>query len=65
MIKITQNLLDQIILQAKQSPRKRINYNLHTSDDAMLQRLLNALEPGTYIRPHKHETPPKHEVFTV
>ena len=65
MIKITQKLLDQIILQAKQSPRKRINYNLHTSDDALLQRLLNALEPGTYIRPHKHETPPKHEVFTV
>ena len=31
-----------------------MNYNFHPKLDDPVQRLLNALEPGTYIRPHKH-----------
>ena len=31
----------------------------------MLQRLINAMEPGTYVHPHKHEHPDKREVFLV
>ena len=27
--------------------------------------MLNALEPGTYTRPHKHRTPDKTEVFII
>ena len=27
--------------------------------------MLNALEPGTYLQPHKHENPDKREVFIV
>ena len=27
--------------------------------------MLNAFEPGTYIQPHKHESPDKREVFIV
>jgi cupin fold WbuC family metalloprotein len=30
-----------------------------------INRMLNAFEPGTYIQPHKHETPDKREVFIV
>ena len=31
-----------------------MNYNFHESLDAPIHRLLNALEPGTYLPPHRH-----------
>ncbi len=51
---IDQTLLDQITAQAKASPRLRMNYNLHTSAESAVQRLLSALEPGTVIPVHRH-----------
>lgn len=65
MIQINHNLLKKTTLQAKESPRKRKNFNFHQSLDANIQRMLNALEPGTYVQPHKHENPDKVEVFIV
>lgn len=63
MIKITDTLLDEVIVKAKSSPRRRMNYNFHPELSDPVQRLLNALEPWTYIRPHKHET--KEESFVL
>ena len=63
MIKIDLNLLDQTSQKARISPRLRMNYNLHSGPEDTMQRMLNAMEPGTYIRPHKHEHPDKREVF--
>lgn len=54
MIKITGELLDQVTEKAKASPRLRMNHNFHAELNDPVQRLLNALEPWTYIRPHKH-----------
>lgn len=51
---ITEELLNETTLKAKASDRLRMNHNLHTSMDASVHRLLNALEPGTYIVPHRH-----------
>ena len=65
MIKINQERTGELTEQAKISPRKRKNYNLHKENSDTLQRLLNAMEPGTYIHPHKHENPDKREVFLV
>ena len=31
--------------------------------DDTLQRMINSMQPGTYLRPHKHEDPDKREVF--
>ena len=42
-----------------------MNHNLHQSYDEPCQRLLNAMEPGSYVRPHRHLTPPKPECFLV
>ena len=42
-------LLDDLEAKAKQSPRLRMNLNLHDSLDSKAQRLLNALLPGTVI----------------
>ena len=51
---ITQDSLDQIVLEAAISPRRRKNLNIHQDLAAPVQRLFNALEPGTYIRVHRH-----------
>ncbi len=65
MITITSDLLAGISEKARSSARKRANYNFHQSADDPLQRLINAVEPGTYVRPHKHENPDKREAFIV
>jgi len=63
--KITNHLLNEIIEEAKHSVRKRKNFNYHTSFDDPVNRLLNAIEPGSYVQPHKHENPDKREVFLL
>lgn len=52
---ITSQLLDTISTQAKESPRLRMNYNLHETLDAKVQRLFNAMEPGTVIPIQRHQ----------
>jgi cupin fold WbuC family metalloprotein len=65
MIRITDDLIEGISNQAKALERKRCNYNLHKSPDDTIQRFINALEPNTYIRPHKHEKPDKTEILVI
>ncbi|WP_010663183.1 WbuC family cupin fold metalloprotein [Marinilabilia salmonicolor] len=62
---IDQQLLDYLSGQADSLERKRKNLNFHFGDEDVLQRMLNAFEPGTYVRPHKHENPEKREVFIL
>jgi cupin fold WbuC family metalloprotein len=45
--------IDCIASQARQSPRLRQNYNFHDSAERV-QRFINILQPGTYVRPHRH-----------
>lgn len=40
-----------------------MNHNFHKEPADTLQRLLNAMEPYSYIQPHKHENPDKREAF--
>lgn len=56
-------LCRQLSLRARENPRRRQNLNLHTELEAPSQRLLNALEPGTYVRPHRHLSSPRAETF--
>lgn len=51
---LNNQLLDSITEQAKESPRLRMNYNLHNSPEAKAQRLFNAMEPDTVIPIHRH-----------
>ena len=50
--------------QAATVARKRINHNYHDLADSV-QRMLNAVEPDSYVRPHRHVTPPKTETFLI
>jgi len=63
MIRINEDFINQTSEQAKLSPRLRMNYNFHPRLDDPISRMLNAMEPGTYIQPHKHEDPDRFEVF--
>lgn len=51
---INPTLLDQLGRQAQQSPRQRANHNLHPQLDDPIQRLAIAMQPDTYVRPHRH-----------
>lgn len=62
---IDKALLDGLTAAAQESPRLRKNWNLHPEDAFPAHRLLNAMEPGSYIRPHRHLDPLKDETFMV
>ena len=49
---------------ARSRPRLRANRNVHRMEDPV-HRLLNAIEPGSYVRPHRHLDPPRTETVLV
>ena len=61
---ITQVEIEDLIFQAKKLPRKRNILRLHEHHEPV-QRMVNALIPGTYVTPHKHENPDKVELFCI
>ena len=58
---IDQALLAELAAEARQAPRQRKNFNFHPADDYPGHRLLNAIEPGSYVVPHRHLDPAKDE----
>ncbi len=62
---LTNDLLVQAQNYARSSSRLRVILPLHKSADDTLQRMLNAMEPGTYVQPHRHSSPPKAESIIV
>jgi cupin fold WbuC family metalloprotein len=55
--------LDSLTDQAEVSPRLRQHRNVHQSYQEASQRLFNAIEPGSYIRPHRHASDPREELL--
>lgn len=51
---IDDKLLDEVTRKAAESPRLRMNFNLHDSLDAKAQRLINVLLPSTILPIHRH-----------
>lgn len=51
--RLDQDLFDAVAAAASATPRRRLNHNLHAESD-LVQRFLNVLQPGTYVRPHRH-----------
>lgn len=59
------NQLNALVTQAEGSPRLRQHQNIHTGFDEPCQRLFNAIEPGSYIRPHRHLSVPREELLVA
>ena len=62
---IRQGLLEEISSRAKDSPRRRQNYNFHSAENDLSHRLLNAIEPDSYIQPHCHRDAAKDETLVA
>src|SRR5215210_8681697 len=62
MIPFSEDLLQEASSAARDNPRKRSIIRLHEHDEPV-QRMLNAIEPESYARPHKH--PNKPEAFVA
>jgi len=54
--------LERVRADARGNPRRRAIVRFHEHDEPV-QRMLNAVEPDSYVRPHRHESPDKTEVF--
>ncbi len=65
LVELTENLIDAAIFGSRESPRKRIILPFHDGADNTLHRMLNAIQPGSYIRPHRHFDPPKDESLVL
>ncbi len=53
LVRLDQALFNAVAAEARRSPRLRRNHNLHAEAEPV-QRFLNVLQPGTYVRPHRH-----------
>lgn len=65
MIVIDDVCLAGLSNEARNSTRLRKNYNYHELLSDPINRMLNAIEPGSYVQPHKHENPDKREAFII
>ena len=62
---IDRDFLERVSSQANASPRRRRNHNFHVSETDTCNRLLNAIEPDSYIQPHCHHEAVKDETLIV
>ncbi|UCV18457.1 WbuC family cupin fold metalloprotein [Ferribacterium limneticum] len=62
---IDRALLASLTAEAEQAPRLRKNRNFHPGDAYPAHRLLIAIEPGSYVAPHRHLNPDKDETLLV
>ena len=56
---------DNLTVQARDNWRQRQHRNIHQSYQEPCQRLFNAIEPSSYIRPHRHATEPSDELLVA
>jgi cupin fold WbuC family metalloprotein len=61
----TSEQLDELSRRAASSARRRLNHNLHPTLDDPIQRFFNCVEPGSYVRPHRHSDPARWELFVA
>jgi cupin fold WbuC family metalloprotein len=62
---VTTDIIQAKSRDAKSNSRKREILALQRGPSDSLQRMLNAIEPGSYVRPHRHHAPPKPESLVL
>ncbi len=61
---LDENLIKNLIKEAQNSSRKRTIFRFHRRKE-LVQRMVNVIEPESYVPPHKHEKPDKVEAFVI
>src|SRR5450432_849136 len=62
---ISRDGLERTVEASRLSARKRMIQPFHRTEHAGLHRMFNAVQPGSYIAPHRHLDPPKDESWIV
>lgn len=62
---IDDHLMAEVASQAREAVRLRINYNFHRTTDEPVNRLLNAMNRGSYLPVHRHLSPDRCESSIV
>ncbi len=62
---LSKDLLEGAITASHSNPRRRIVQPFHRTEEATLHRMFNAVQPDSYIPPHRHSNPPKDESWIV
>ena len=60
---IEDRLLDAASARARAGARRRHMHNFHRDAAEPIQRMLNALEPESYVQPHRHRPGSEVEIF--
>ncbi len=60
---IEDRLLDTASALARSGARRRHMHNFHRDSAEPIQRMLNALEPESYVQPHRHRPGSDVEIF--
>jgi cupin fold WbuC family metalloprotein len=63
VFRLDEDLIRKGCRAAAESPRQRMIYPIQRTQNAAVQRLMNFLQPETYIRPHQH--PGEHASETI
>ena len=56
-------LFESLTREARLSDRKRAHQVLHATNDDPCHRIFAGLEPGTYVRPHRHQLEGRWEIL--
>jgi cupin fold WbuC family metalloprotein len=57
--------VEELVLAAEESPRKRVHFCFHDSNESDIHKLYIASQPGSYIRPHRHVGDGRWEMLTI
>jgi len=62
---VDRHLFSELQAKAAASPRGRAHYNLHPTVEADIHCLVMAVQPPSYVRPHRHVQPDKWELMVI
>src|SRR3954447_19964017 len=62
---LSEETLQKTVDASRDSSRRRMIQPFHRSQQDTLHRMFNAVQPDSYVRPHRHLDPPKAEAWIV
>jgi cupin fold WbuC family metalloprotein len=65
LVVLSRSLVESVTEASRTSPRRRILLPFHKSEAESLHRMLNVIQPDSYVRPHRHLEPPRAEAWVV
>jgi cupin fold WbuC family metalloprotein len=61
----SQDFWEHAVEASRKNPRRRIMVPIQRAESAPVQRLLNVMQPGSYVQPHRHPRPQATELAYV